>query len=122
MTAPLGTLDAMIERLLDDALERRLRPVLAELAELRGALCTASAPEDAQAFLTPGEAARLLKLKPQTVNRWIRSGKLEAVGPPRARRVKRSAVERFMAQGVTQDGQPDLDSLVDDSLKRRYRR
>ena len=116
---PPGSIEAIIERLLDEVLDRRLRPVLAELAELRAA--AGSAADPAEGYLTPAEAAHLLKVRAQTVNRWIRSGKLEAEGHSRARRVTRKAIERFMAARSRTSSEPDLDSLADAALRRRNR-
>ena len=74
-------------------------------------------------YLTSTEAARLLKLSPQTLNRWVKTGRLEAEGPPRARRFKRSIIERFMgAKDIGTGEAPDLDALAQAALHRRYRR
>ena len=118
--APLGTIDAIIERLLDEALERRLQPVLTELAALR-AERAASISGGTDTYLKPERVAELLDIETQTVNRWIRSGKVAAEGPKRAKRVKRSVVDRFMAEQARTEGKPDLDYLADAALKRRRR-
>lgn len=120
MTAP-GSIDAIIERLLDEALERRLQAVLTELSTLRAAVQMTSLPNGADTYLTPEEVAQLIKIEVQTVNRWIRSGRLAAVGPHRARRVKRSVLDKFMAEQSGSEDKPDLDYLADAALKRRRR-
>jgi excisionase family DNA binding protein len=121
MTPP-GTIDAIVARLLDEALERRLQPLLAELAELRAAQRVTSISEETDPYLTPEEVARIIKYEVQTVNRWIRTGRLAAIGPPRGRRVRRSVVARFMAEaGTVADGKPDLDRLADAAMRRRRR-
>jgi excisionase family DNA binding protein len=119
------TLDAVVERLLDEALERKLHPLLAEMAELRAALHPVSASVGTDDYLRPRDVGRLLKVDVQTVNRWIRTKKLEAEGPRRARRVTRAAVEKFMAtRNGPSDGvrDTDLDNLADAALRRRHRR
>jgi len=119
--SPPGTIDAIVARLLDEALERRLQPLLAELADLRAAQRVTSMSDETDPYLTPEEVAKIIKYEVQTVNRWVRSGKLAAVGPRRGRRVKRSVVDRFMAEQNGTEDKPDLDSLADAALKRRRR-
>jgi excisionase family DNA binding protein len=78
----LGTVDDALARVIDEALERRLRPLVAELAELRAALQARGSTNAPTEYLTSTEAARLLKLSSQTLHRWVKVGKLEAEGPP----------------------------------------
>ena len=78
----LGTVDDALARVIDDVVERRLRPLFAELAELRATLQARGSTNTPTEYLTSTEAARLLKLSPQTLNRWVKTGKLEAEGPP----------------------------------------
>ena len=119
----LGTVDDALARVIDDVVERRLRPLVAELAELRATLQARGSTNAPTEYLTSTEAARLLKLSPQTLNRWVKTGKLEAEGPPRARRFKRSIIERFMSAKDLDTGEaPDLDALAQAVLHRRYRR
>ena len=119
----LGTVDDALARVIDDVVERRLRPLVAELAELRAALQARGSTNAPTEYLTSTEAARLLKLSPQTLNRWVKAGRLEAEGPPRARRFKRSIIERFMsAKDIGTGETPDLDALAQAALHRRYRR
>jgi len=119
----LGTVDDALARVIDDVVERRLRPLVAELAELRATLQARGSTNAPTEYLTSTEAARLLKLSPQTLNRWVKAGTLEAEGPPRARRFKRSIIERFMSAKDLGTGEtPDLDALAQAALHRRYRR
>lgn len=119
----LGTVDDALARVIDEVLERRLRPLVAELAELRAALHARGSINAPTEYLTSTEAARLLKLSSQTLHRWVKAGKLEAEGPPRARRFKRSIIERFMsAKDIGTGEAPDLDALAQAALHRRYRR
>lgn len=83
-----GTVDDALARVIDDVVERRLRPLVAELAELRATLQARGSTNAPMEYLTSTEAARLLKLSPQTLNRWVKTGKLEAEGPSRARRFR----------------------------------
>jgi excisionase family DNA binding protein len=62
-------------------------------------------------LLTVPEVAKALRVTPETVRRWLRSGKLRGVGPySRAGgwRIRRSEVERFLssAGGRNRKGGP----------------
>ena len=46
-------------------------------------------------FYTVDETARLLRVSPITIRRYIASGELEAVRVGRSVRVRREAIERF---------------------------
>lgn len=48
-------------------------------------------------LLTVGETARLLRVSPITVRRYIKSGRLAAVQVGRGVRVDRAAIDRFVA-------------------------
>lgn len=58
---------------------------------------------DRVAYLTPPEAAKLLRVDPSTVIGWIRSGELRAVNLARRDakrprwRISRAAIEHFLA-------------------------
>ena len=53
-------------------------------------------------FLTVAEVAELLKLNQQTVRNWIDQGSLPAVRVGRRVRIRRSDLERILAEGETQ--------------------
>ena len=53
-------------------------------------------------FLTVAEVAELLKLNQQTVRNWIDQGSLPAVRVGRRVRIRRSDLERILAEGDTQ--------------------
>ena len=52
-------------------------------------------------FLTVAEVAELLKLNQQTVRNWIDQGSLPAVRVGRRVRIRRSDLERILAEGAT---------------------
>jgi len=57
----------------------------------------AAEPESRRELLTPAEAARLLGVKPNTVTRWARAGKVSAIQTMGGhRRFRRSEVERLL--------------------------
>jgi excisionase family DNA binding protein len=53
------------------------------------------------AYLTVAEVAELLKLNQQTVRNWIDQGSLPALRVGRRVRIKRSDLERLLADGYT---------------------
>lgn len=53
-------------------------------------------------FLTVADVAELLKLNQQTVRNWIDQGSLPAVRVGRRVRIRRSDLERVLANGSTQ--------------------
>jgi excisionase family DNA binding protein len=59
-------------------------------------------------FLTVAEVAELLRLNQQTVRNWIDQGSLPAVRVGRRVRIRRSDLERVLAEGAT--GAPDPES------------
>ena len=68
-------------------------------------------------FLTVAEVAELLKLNQQTVRNWIDQGSLPAVRVGRRVRIRRSDLERVLAEGETQgaarSGEPVSQSAED---------
>jgi excisionase family DNA binding protein len=52
-------------------------------------------------FLTVADVAEMLKLNPQTVRNWIDQGTLPALRVGRRVRIKRSDLERLLAEGYT---------------------
>lgn len=47
-------------------------------------------------FLTPAQVAAVLQVSSRTVNRWIDSGKLEAVQLPGVNRISQQAFQDFL--------------------------
>jgi len=70
-----------------------------------------------ESFLTVAEVAEMLKLNQQTVRNWIDQGSLPAVRVGRRVRIKRSDLERVLAEGYsagsTSAGQPAGPSAED---------
>ncbi|MDQ6815795.1 MAG: helix-turn-helix domain-containing protein [Actinomycetota bacterium] len=58
-------------------------------------------PEPDETFLTVAEVAGMLKLNPQTVRNWIDQGSLPALRVGRRVRIRRSDLERVLAQSYT---------------------
>jgi excisionase family DNA binding protein len=58
-------------------------------------------------FLTVAEVAELLKLNQQTVRNWIDQGSLPAVRVGRRVRIRRSDLERVLAEGATKTPEPE---------------
>jgi excisionase family DNA binding protein len=58
-------------------------------------------------FLTVAEVAELLKLNQQTVRNWIDQGSLPAVRVGRRVRIRRSDLERVLAEGATRTLEPE---------------
>jgi excisionase family DNA binding protein len=57
--------------------------------------------EPPDSFLTVAEVAEMLKLNQQTVRNWIDQGSLPALRVGRRVRIKRSDLERVLADGYT---------------------
>ncbi len=57
--------------------------------------------ESAETFLTVAEVAEMLKLNQQTVRNWIDQGSLPAVRVGRRVRIRRSDLERVLADGYS---------------------
>src|SRR5262245_11966893 len=60
-------------------------------------------------FLTVNETARMLRVSPITVRRYIASGRLAAERVGRGIRVRREAIEEFVMPVVPSSAQPDAD-------------
>jgi excisionase family DNA binding protein len=56
-------------------------------------------------FLTVAEVAEMLKLNQQTVRNWIDQGALPALRVGRRVRIRRSDLERMLAEGATTTAQ-----------------
>jgi excisionase family DNA binding protein len=61
-------------------------------------------------FLTVAEVAELLKLNQQTVRNWIDQGSLPALRVGRRVRIRRSDLERKLAEGATKPPAPPADA------------
>ncbi len=61
-------------------------------------------------LLTVDETARLLKVAPITVRRFIQSGRLPAIKVGKGIRVRKEAVEQFLAPVGSKTGRPFADS------------
>jgi excisionase family DNA binding protein len=57
-----------------------------------------------ESFLTVAEVADMLKLNQQTVRNWIDQGSLPALRVGRRVRIKRSDLERVLAEGYSAGG------------------
>jgi excisionase family DNA binding protein len=74
-------------------------------------------PEHEESFLTVADVAEMLKLNQQTVRNWIDQGSLPALRVGRRVRIKRSDLERVLAEGYTagtgtpQDTGPSADDF-----------
>jgi acetyl-CoA synthetase len=55
-------------------------------------------------FLTVKEAAAALKVENQTIKRWIREGKIDAVKIGRFYRISESAIEKAVKASTTKKG------------------
>ncbi len=55
-----------------------------------------------QMLMTIGEVARLLKLKPQTIYRWVQQKKLPGAKIGKEWRFRRSAIERWLDRYMKQ--------------------
>jgi excisionase family DNA binding protein len=55
-------------------------------------------------MLTIGDVARYLKLKPQTIYRWVQDGKLPGAKIGKAWRFRRSSIERWVDTYMKGDG------------------
>lgn len=77
--------------------DEQLRALIAETvrAELRRE--RTEQPDD---YLSPAHAATTFDVKPATIRRWVKSGKLTRYGQGRVLRVSRAELERFMKQGA----------------------
>jgi len=76
--------------------ELRLLQALDEFRDaLADVLVTRSEPTPPPALLTLTDAAERLGVARSTVTRWADSGRLRTVGPPNARRVPASELERL---------------------------
>jgi excisionase family DNA binding protein len=64
-------------------------------------------------FLTVNETARLLRVSPITVRRYIASGRLAAERVGRGIRVRREAIEAFIMPVVSSPVKPESDSEED---------
>ncbi len=60
-------------------------------------------------FLTVAEVAELLKLNQQTVRNWIDQGSLPALRVGRRVRIRRSELERILAEAETKSPAPSPD-------------
>jgi excisionase family DNA binding protein len=58
-------------------------------------------PDLEESYLTVADVAELLKLNQQTVRNWITDGSLPAVRVGRRVRIKRSDIERVLAEGYS---------------------
>lgn len=58
-------------------------------------------------LMTPEEAAKELKVAPETLRRWLRSGEFKAAKTPAGWRISEQDMHRFLATRHT--GQPDDD-------------
>ena len=58
-------------------------------------------------LMTPDEAAKALKVSPETLRRWLRSGEFKAAKTPAGWRISEQDMNRFLAARHT--GQPDDD-------------
>jgi excisionase family DNA binding protein len=58
-------------------------------------------------LMTPDEAAKELKVSPETLRRWLRTGTFKAAKTPAGWRISKQDMERFLANHHT--GQPDDD-------------
>ncbi len=74
--------------------------------------------EPDETFLTVAEVAGMLKLNQQTVRNWIDQGSLPALRVGRRVRIRRSDLDRVLAQGytgppspVTDDAGPNADDF-----------
>ena len=56
-------------------------------------------------LMTPDEAAKVLKVHPSTLRRWLAAGTFKAARTPAGWRISEQDVERFLAQRHT--GQPE---------------
>ncbi len=65
--------------------------------------------EPDETFLTVAEVAGMLKLNQQTVRNWIDQGSLPALRVGRRVRIRRSDLDRVLAQGYTGPPSPDAD-------------
>jgi excisionase family DNA binding protein len=65
--------------------------------------------EPDETFLTVAEVAGMLKLNQQTVRNWIDQGSLPALRVGRRVRIRRSDLDRVLAQGYTGPPSPVTD-------------
>lgn len=81
------------------SLQERLSEVIEELVEkaVERRIASVAAAASAKEYLTPIEAAQLAKVKPATVRRWLREGRLarHSAGG-RVVRVQRGDVEKLL--------------------------
>ena len=82
-----------------------LRLLSAELdamieSKVRRAVADALRPDE---YLTPIEAAKLARVHPDTVRRWVKAGKLTKLEVGARYRVSRIELERFLRSGASND-------------------
>ena len=70
-------------------------------------------------MLTPKEIATELKVKEQTVMKWLREGTLKGVKLGKLWRVKEEDYKKFIEQGMKEDEQKRMKAQFFESIKKR---
>jgi excisionase family DNA binding protein len=86
---PVASVVVMSPEELEATIVRALEPMLREVAHLKR--------ERAEDLLSISEAARLLRVSPRSVQRWVKAGLLPGIPAGRTHRIRREAVEGFDA-------------------------
>ena len=69
-------------------------------------------------MLTPKEIAKELKVKEQTVMKWLREGTLKGVKLGKLWRVKEEDYKKFIEQGMKEDEQKRMKAQFFESIKK----
>jgi hypothetical protein len=94
---PLGALEELVSSWIDERLRRVLDEKLRELIPREAAAPAELKGVEEPEYLSRQEADRPTGYSVKTITRWIRSHKVQAFGM-RGERVRRSDVERLMAE------------------------
>ena len=95
----------------NDALVDGLRAFIARSVRDELAKLATPTPED---YLSTSEAAKVAKVAPATIRRWMKDGKLREHRAGRLVRISRSDLERLI-----REGRPRNDSSTPEQLARR---
>lgn len=120
----VDSIGRVIDWLVREHVQRAVREYLPQLIDEALRLQRLAPPTSGQShdeYLTRREAARIAKLSPRTIARYIEAGKLRPSGPRRDR-VTRSELDRFLqAEGVEEATELGQES-EDDGMSREVDR
>jgi excisionase family DNA binding protein len=84
---PVASVVILSPEELEATIAKALEPVLREVAHLKR--------DRADELLSIAEAARLLRVSPRSVQRWLRAGLLPGIPAGRTHRIRRAALDGF---------------------------